>query len=134
MKFLIVEDDEIDYMQIQRSLQKLKISNELIRAKNGVEAQDIINSLNNVPYLILLDLNMPLMNGYEFLDWLRASDQPTTPVVVLTTSSDPEDIKTVYQKCVCGYIVKPIDINKFIEVMSVVGQYWNVCQIPKRSK
>ena len=109
---LIVEDDEIDLMGIKRALKELRIKNPTIRAKDGVEALEILRGENGheklqKPYIILLDLNMPRMDGVQFLQAIRDDEALKKSVVfVLTTSDTDEDITSAYTHNVAGYIVK----------------------------
>jgi CheY-like chemotaxis protein len=132
---LLVEDDEVDIMNIQRAFKKANIANPLIVAENGLEALDILKGNNGKekiqrPYVILLDINMPKMNGLEFLEVIR--NDPTlqsSPVVVLTSSERDEDICQSYEKQVAGYLTKPVSLNDFIEKMAIFGKYWTLCEI-----
>jgi CheY-like chemotaxis protein len=136
IKILLVEDDDVDYLTVQKAFEACNIINELIRVTNGEEACDLILSkkLDFVSYVILLDLNMPKMNGIEFLEWLR-NDAPeshrNTSVVVLTTSGDPFDKKESFNYCISGYIIKPVDTNQFVHSMSILGKYWAICELPE---
>jgi len=133
---LLVEDDDIDVMSIQRSLKKLKIANPLVRAKDGVEALDILRGENgqeklNHPFLILLDLNMPRMGGLEFLDEIRNDEDLKTAVVfVMTTSSDEKDIFAAYEKNIAGYIVKSNAEETFLAALQMLDHYWRIIEFP----
>lgn len=135
IKIFLIEDDEVDFIIIKKAFENINMLNELIRAKDGLEACEWIESgcLDSVPYVILLDLNMPRMNGIEFLEWLRnkgPEHHRKSPVVILTTSADPHDKKDAYDFCIGGYILKPVDINSFVNSMSILGKYWALCEIP----
>lgn len=133
LKILLIEDDKVDAMHVSKAFEEVSIVNELIHAENGVEAKELIESGRLIPgsYIILLDLNMPMMNGYEFLDWIREHEtHKPTPIVILTTSADPQDIEATYKKFVAGYIVKPVSSTQFIETMSSIGKYWSLCELP----
>lgn len=133
---LIVEDDDIDAMAIERSFKKLKLDNDLVRAKDGIEALEIMRGENGKtklekPYLILLDLNMPRMNGLELLAALR--DDPEleeTVVIVLTTSAADQDQTQAYHQHVAGYIVKTEIKDSFLEVLELVDCYWKIVTLP----
>lgn len=134
--FLLVEDDEVDVMGIQRAFEKLKIANPLVVAHNGLEAlvvlrgEDGVEKLNK-PYIILLDLNMPKMNGIEFLDEIRKDpDLKSSVVFVLTTSSHDVDRVSAYERNVAGYMVKAKPLESFMEAMSMLDHYWRVVQLP----
>lgn len=113
---LLVEDDELDVINVQRSLKKLNIDVDLLVAFSGTEALEIIeNRLNiglTIPEVILLDLNMPKMNGLEFLNQLQNKQLlHSTKVFVLTTSSEVADRNSVDRYHVSGYLIKPLNFN-----------------------
>jgi CheY-like chemotaxis protein len=134
---LLVEDDRVDVMNVQRSFQKAKIANPLYLANNGLEALEILRNQSETVQmptdrrLVLLDLNMPKMGGIEFLRALRADPQLSlTPVIVLTTSDQERDRVEAYQLNVAGYILKPVTFGNFAEVMAALNRYWTLCEIP----
>ena len=133
LNVLLVEDDQVDVMNVQRAFKKNNISNPLWTAGNGVEALDKLRS-GELPLsrlLVLLDLNMPRMNGIEFLRHLRADpDLRHVPVVVLTTSSDERDRIDAYHLNVAGYIVKPVTFVNFCEAMATLNKYWTLVEMP----
>nr|WP_322111830.1 response regulator [Aerosakkonema funiforme] len=134
---LLVDDDDVDVMTVQRALQKNNITNRLYVAANGLEALAMLRD-NDKPAivpptrrLILLDLNMPKMGGIEFLRELRAdSELGKIPVIVLTTSNEAKDKVDAYRLNVAGYIVKPVTFSKFVEVMAAVNKYWTLNEMP----
>lgn len=134
--FLLVEDDEVDVKAIKRSLDELRIANPLVVARDGREALEFLRGQNGrekveSPFLILLDLNMPRMNGLEFLAELRADRELNTSVVfVLTTSRDERDRLSAYEKHVAGYIVKSNVADSFAEAMRLIDHYWRVVEFP----
>ena len=129
---LLVEDDSVDAMTVKRAFGELKVKNELIRAINGEAALNYLREhLDQKPCVILLDLNMPKMNGIEFLKVMKADDElRPIPVVVLTTSKDDRDKMESFKACVAGYIVKPVDYRKFVEAMKILNLYWTLSEIP----
>ena len=134
---LIVEDDEIDLMGVHRALRDLKISNPTIHAVDGIEALEILRGENGHdaikrPYIILLDLNMPRMNGIQFLETIRADDSLKNAVVfVLTTSDADTDIIGAYAFNVAGYIVKSDARESFREAMNMLDIYWTIVALPE---
>ncbi len=138
INILLVEDDEVDVMNVKRAFKKYKITNPLYVAGNGIEGLAMLRSQNDeqpeVPEsrrLILLDLNMPKMNGLEFLQELRQDDKlKRTPVIVLTTSDEDKDRIEAYNLNVAGYILKPVTFNNFAEVMVALNKYWTLCEMP----
>ena len=134
--FLLVEDDDVDVKAIRRSLGDLRIANPLVVARDGREALEYLRGTNGrekiqSPYLILLDLNMPRMNGLEFLAELREDKELNMAVVfVLTTSKDERDRVSAYEKHVAGYIVKSNVSDSFSEAMRLIDHYWRVVEFP----
>lgn len=130
---ILIEDDELDVMNVQRAFRKNNISNPLWVARNGVEALELLRG-DEVPQerrLILLDLNMPKMNGIEFLRELRADPElAPTPVVVLTTSDHERDRVEAYNLNVAGYLLKPVTFGNFVEAMATLNRYWTLVEMP----
>jgi CheY-like chemotaxis protein len=133
LNILLVEDDEVDVMNVRRAFERNKISNPLWHAGNGVEALEVLRG-SEIPRerrLVLLDLNMPRMNGIEFLRELRADEELRhTPVVVLTTSDDERDRVDAYKLNVAGYILKPVTFVNFVEAMATLNKYWTLVEYP----
>ncbi|HEX6037892.1 response regulator [Longimicrobium sp.] len=133
MNILLVEDDEVDVMNVQRAFRKHNIANPLFLAGNGVEALEMLRR-GDVPAerrLVLLDLNMPRMNGIEFLRELRADPElRSTSVVVLTTSNDERDRVEAYNLNVAGYILKPVTFQNFCDAMLTLNKYWSLVEMP----
>jgi CheY-like chemotaxis protein len=133
LNILLVEDDEVDVMNVRRAFQKNKIANPLFVAGNGLDALDQLRG-GQIPRdrrIVLLDLNMPRMNGIEFLRELRRDPQLNlTPVVVLTTSNDERDRIEAYNLNVAGYILKPVTFTNFCEVMAALNKYWALVELP----
>ena len=133
LNILLVEDDQVDIMNVKRAFDKNRISNPLFVAGNGVEALRMLRE-NDVPAgrrIVLLDLNMPRMNGIEFLRELRAdSVLQHTPVIVLTTSNDERDKIDAYNLNVAGYLLKPVTFVNFVEVMAALNKYWTLVEFP----
>jgi CheY-like chemotaxis protein len=130
---LLVEDDAIDTMTVRRAFRDLKLGNPLAHATNGEEALAYLqNEENPKPCVILLDLNMPKMNGVEFMKVVKAdADLKTIPIVVLTTSRDDRDIVDSYKLSAAGYIVKPVDYKKFVEAVRTIDVYWTISELPQ---
>jgi CheY-like chemotaxis protein len=136
LNFLLVEDDEVDVMNVQRAFRKRNIGNPLTVAVDGAEALSILRgeSSRSMPKqrrVILLDLNMPRMNGLEFLRELRADETLRhETVVVLTTSEGDQDRIDAYRLNVAGYIVKPVTGEGFMDAMVALNRYWSVSELP----
>lgn len=129
---LLVDDDDIDAMSVQRAFSRMKIANPIVRAKDGIEALDILrNGGVKQPYLILLDLNMPRMGGLELLNTIRSDPQLESNVVfVLTTSKDDEDKLAAYKHHVAGYIVKEKLDEGFEQLVKMLDHYWRLVELP----
>ncbi|MEM7773833.1 MAG: response regulator [Cyanobacteria bacterium P01_A01_bin.37] len=135
INIFLVEDDAVDVMTVQRAFKKNAISNSLQVANDGLEALEMLRSsekkLATTRRLILLDLNMPRMNGIEFLKELRQDEQlKHIPVIVLTTSDHERDRIEAYNFHVAGYILKPVTFAKFVEIIRTLNQYWTLCEFP----
>jgi CheY-like chemotaxis protein len=138
VNLILIEDDEVDVMNVQRALRKNNIQPSLYVAGNGLEALDLLrqgslgrpeNLARNC--LIWLDLNMPKMGGLEFLRILRADvNLKRIPVIVLTTSDQEQDRMEAYNLNVAGYILKPVTFSKFVEVVATLNSYWMLCELP----
>ena len=129
---LLVEDDIVDVMTVKRAFKDLKIPNRLIRVGNGEEALEYLNNNDNTePCIILLDLNMPKMNGFEFLNIIKKDDRlKNIPVVVLTTSGTEQDITESYKLGVTGYMVKSADYEKSVETIDTIVSNWIASESP----
>jgi len=129
---LLVEDDSVDAMTVKRAFKDLKVLNPLVITTNGEEAlEHLRDESNKKPCVILLDLNMPKMNGIEFLKIVKADDTlRKIPVVVLTTSKEESDIVESFKLSVAGYIVKPVDYKKFVEAIRAIELYWTLSELP----
>jgi CheY-like chemotaxis protein len=133
LNILLVEDDEVDVMNVKRAFDRNRISNPLFVASDGLEGLRMLRS-GEVPgarRIVLLDLNMPKMNGIEFLRELRSDPAlQLTPVVVLTTSNDERDKIEAYNLNVAGYLLKPVTFINFVEVMAALNKYWTLVELP----
>jgi CheY-like chemotaxis protein len=137
LNILLVEDDEVAIMAVRRAFKQGNIINPLYVAGNGLEALTMLRGeLGQLPIvplerrIILLDLNMPKMNGLEFLQELRAdSTLRHTPVIMLTTSNEEQDRIQAYDLNVAGYILKPVTFGNFVELMVTLNKYWALCEM-----
>ncbi|GGY66872.1 response regulator [Cellvibrio zantedeschiae] len=136
VSLLMVEDDDIDATALKRALHKLKLLNPIYRARDGLEAIELLRSGEiPSPYIILLDLNMPRMNGLEFLEELRSDPALTQAIVfVLTTSKSDEDILAAYKEHVAGYLLKQRMDNDFLQVVGLLNHYWRIVEMPNIAK
>lgn len=128
---LLAEDDRLDQKSARRAFRDLNISNPLVIVENGKLVIEYFKNSLQWPCLILLDLNMPQMNGIEFLKFRQADPKLSLiPVVVLTTSADDKDIIDAYRLGVAGYLAKPIDYKQFVETVRVTKLYWSLSLVP----
>lgn len=134
---LLVEDDDLDAELITRGFRRQKIGNHMVRARDGVEALEMLRDPSAVPEprMILLDINMPRMDGHEFLAELRKDEQLQTSVVfVLTTSDSDSDRYRSYQMNVAGYVVKNNAGEDFINLINMLDHYWKVVELPLNAR
>lgn len=130
---LLIEDDEVDVMTVKRCFKELNIPNKIITAINGKEAYETLLNRNNRPNpsLILLDINMPIMSGLEFLKKLKNIEQyKHIPVVMLTSSREEEDIMRCYQLGIAGYLIKPLEYKDFVKSFAILNEYWSMSELP----
>ncbi len=136
LHILLVDDDDVDVMNVQRAFKKNNILNPLFIAHDGMEALELLRrdgpgGMPKERRLILLDLNMPRMNGMEFLRELRNDPElRSLTVIVLTTSDDERDKVEAYNLNVAGYIVKPVTFLAFVEAMAALNKYWTINELP----
>jgi CheY-like chemotaxis protein len=133
LNILLVEDDEVDVETVKRAFERGHISNPLYVAGDGIEALEKLRSGDIPPQrrLVLLDLNMPRMNGIEFLREVRKDPELCqTPVVVLTTSDMDRDKFAAYDLNIAGYLVKPVTFDRFCELVVTLNKYWTLVELP----
>lgn len=130
---LLVEDDLVDVMTVKRALDEIHVTNPILNKENGEEALKYLRDPESErPCIILLDLNMPIMNGIEFLHILKKDPMlKRIPVVVLTTSEEQQDKISSFDLGVAGYMAKPVDYRQFVEVMRTLDAYWTISEIPQ---
>jgi CheY-like chemotaxis protein len=132
VNILLVEDDEVDIMNVQRAFKKNNISNPLHIARNGLEALDMLKNMVPIPRIILLDINMPRMGGIEFLGELRKLPELRgASVFVMTTSNEESDKIAAYDLNVAGYILKPLSFEGFTSAVAILNHYWHLCEMPQ---
>lgn len=129
---LLVEDDQVDMMTVIRALKQVHVTNKVVHLENGEDALNYLRDEDNdKPCIILLDLNMPIMNGIEFLQAIKNNEQlKRIPVVVLTTSQEQQDKCDSFNLGIAGYMAKPVDYRQFVEVMRSIDAYWTVSEMP----
>ena len=136
VQFLIVDDDQVSIMSIERAIKKLRLVNPLRTASNGQEALDILRGEHGqtqieAPYVVILDLDMPEMNGIEFLEEIRKDpDLRSAVIFVLTASDAPEDVTLAYEKNIAGYVVKENAYDTFRQTLSMIDTFSSVVVLP----
>ena len=129
---LLVEDDNADAMMVRRALKDLNVPNGIIHQLDSEDAIKYLSSSDNTrPFFILLDLNMPRMNGLDFLKIIKNDDElKQIPVIVLTASKDERDKMESFELSVAGYIIKSTDYKKFVESLKILNMYWTLSELP----
>jgi CheY-like chemotaxis protein len=129
---LLIEDDDIDALTVRRTLKELSAPNPLDRMTDGERGLAFLRDpAQPRPGLILLDLNMPRMNGIEFITAIKRDPVlRLIPVVVLTTSTEEGDRMAAFSNSVAGYMVKPVDYPQFVRVMALIRDYWLTSSTP----
>lgn len=135
MTVLLVEDDDGDAKAVRRAFDGSRIANPVIRVRDGVEALALLRGEAGIapeePMFLLVDLNMPRMNGLELVRAIRADPRLTHHIIfVLTTSRDPQDIREAYASHVAGYILKQDAGRDFLALVHTLGDYWTCVQKP----
>jgi CheY-like chemotaxis protein len=140
---LIVEDNPDDELLALRALRQNRLANEIVVARDGVEAMDYLlgrggyagRDTRQMPQLILLDLKLPRVDGVEVLRQIRVHERTKLiPVVVLTSSDEDRDMTASYELHVNSYVRKPVDFNQFVEAIRHIGLYWLVLnQVPSQT-
>jgi CheY-like chemotaxis protein len=131
---LLVEDDSVDAITVKRAFDDLGITKSLVHMINGEDALAYLkNEVNEKPSFVLLDLNMPKMNGIELLKAMKTNPNlRLIPVIVLTTSREDRDVIDSFDLSVAGYVVKPIDYTQFVETIKTINMYWSLSQLPMK--
>ena len=138
---LMAEDDEGHAYLVQQNLQEAGVSNRIVHVWNGQEALDYIRAHGayagrkpSGPLLLLLDINMPIVDGVEVLRQLK--DDPETariPIIMLTTTDNPQEVKRCYELGCSSYVTKPVEYDKFVEAIRRLGLFLSIVQIPSEN-
>lgn len=132
LSILLIEDDVIEVMKLNRTISTSKLPHEIIETKNGEEALAFLRSDKSLPDIILLDLNMPKMNGLEFLNILKEDKVlKYLPTIVLSTSSNQKDILACYKTGIAGYIIKPLKYEDYVLKLRSLLEYWSLNELIK---
>lgn len=138
VSILIVEDDAGHARLIEKNLKRAQLSNKITRVENGREALDFLFSEGEYagqerpsPLLVLLDLNMPVMDGYQVLERMKADPRTQkVPVVVLTTTDDSREVARCYELGCSVYITKPVDYESFCKAIQQLGLFMTIVTVP----
>ena len=130
LNILLIEDDVIEVMKLNRMISTSKLKHTIVEASNGVDALEILQNKSKLPDIILLDLNMPKINGIEFLGILKADEfLRFIPIIVLTTSNNHRDVLECYKIGIAGYIIKPLKYQDYVEKIDKVLMYWSMNEL-----
>ena len=132
MTILLVEDNEGDIVLTKEALREARIGNEVRVARDGQQALDMLRDTDNPPHLILLDINLPKMDGLELLGIIKKDERlKRIPVIMLSTSSAEKDILRSYANHANCFITKPVDLAKFMEVVKSIEAFWiSIVKLP----
>lgn len=126
LNILLIEDDAIEVMKFNRVLSTLGLNHKIIEANNGEEALEILNVKNTIPDIIILDLNMPKINGIEFLQILKNDIfLKYIPAIILTTSNNHKDVLECYKIGIAGYVLKPLKYEDYVDRIKKMLEYWS---------
>ncbi|MEM5563763.1 response regulator [Psychroserpens sp. AS72] len=132
LKVLLIEDDAIEVMKLNRVISTLKLDHQIIEANNGEDALEILQQKDALPDIILLDLNMPKINGIEFLGILKNDDTlKYIPTIILTTSNNQKDLLECYKIGVAGYVLKPLKYEDYVSKIESLLAYWSINELIK---
>lgn len=130
MNILLIEDDMIEIMKFNRTISSLKLNHNIMEANNGEEALRILDKKDELPDIILLDLNMPKINGIDFLKILKGDDVlKYIPTIILTTSSNQKDLLASYKIGIAGYVLKPLKYEDYVSKIEKTLAYWSINEL-----
>jgi len=130
LNILLIEDDMIEVMKLNRAKSSLQLNHNIAEANNGEDALKLLEQKDNLPDIILLDLNMPKINGIEFLKILKADDRlKYIPTIILTTSNNQRDLLECYKVGVAGYILKPLKYEEYVSKIEKLLAYWSINEL-----
>ena len=132
LKVLLVEDNLIEIMKMNRTISLLKLKHTIYESKNGEEALKFLENKENIPDIILLDLNMPKISGLELLKIIKANeDLKHIPTIILTTSNNQKDLLECYKTGMSGYVLKPLKYEDYVKKIETVLAYWSINELIK---
>ena len=131
LTILLIDDDEIERLKFNRVCQKNNFNHTVLEAMNGEEALRILENEDDSPDLVLLDLNMPKMNGIEFLRKLKSNDNVKfLPIIIISSSNNFNDVKECYSVGISGYIIKPLHYEDYANSIVSLINYWSINELP----
>jgi CheY-like chemotaxis protein len=132
LKILLIEDDTIELMKLNRVMLSLNMNHKVREANNGEDALELLLKEKYYPDIILLDLNMPKINGIEFLSILKTNESlKFIPTIILTTSSNERDLLACFNLGISGYILKPLKYEDYKEKINLLLSYWSANELIK---
>ena len=132
LNILLIEDNVIEVMKMDRTVSLLKLKHRITKAKTADEAFEILKQKDSFPDIILLDLNMPKISGIEFLSILKSNATlKHIPTIILTTSDNEKDLNKCYEIGVSGYILKPLKYEDYVKKIEIVLSYWCINELKK---
>lgn len=130
LNVLFIEDDTIERMKFERALKSINTIHNIIEAKNGEEALYILSNNTIIPDIILLDLNMPRMNGLDFLKQIKEhTNYQHIPIIILTTSKNKKDLLSCFKIGISGYISKPLRYGDYVKNIESIFNYWCINEL-----
>lgn len=130
LRILLIEDDTIEVMKFTRVITSLNLNHTITVANNGNQALEILEHKDNLPNIILLDLNMPMLNGIEFLTILKKDKElKFIPTIILTTSNNQSDLLECYKVGIAGYVLKPLKYKDYISRIKHILSYWSINEL-----
>jgi CheY-like chemotaxis protein len=130
LNILLIEDDLIEVMKFNRTTALLNLNHKVMEASNGEEALKMLENKDKLPNIILLDLNMPKINGIEFLTILKADPiLRYIPTIILSTSNNKKDLLSCYSLGIAGYVLKPLKYEDYVKKIEKLLSYWTINQL-----
>ena len=130
LNVLLIEDDMIEVMKLSKATSSLNLNHKIVEANNGEEALKLLEQKDKLPDIILLDLNMPKINGIEFLKILKADDRLNyIPTIILTTSNNQRDLLECYKIGIAGYVLKPLKYEDYVSKIEKLLAYWSINEL-----
>ncbi len=132
LNVLLIEDDTIEVMKLNRTIATLDLKHTIIEARDGEQALTILRDNSALPDIILLDLNMPKINGIEFLKIIKNDPYlKYIPTIVLTTSNNERDLLECYKIGIAGYVLKPLKYDDYVSKVEKLLAYWSINELIK---